>query len=153
MFCSAVKKLIPALLFTGLAGAASAADVSLVHKGAVYPTGTPFSEVAVVDGTIYLAGIIGVKPGTLTLVEGGMEAEAKQTMDNVKAALASAGYSMGDLVKCTVMLADISEWGAFNAIYKTYFSDPYPVRSALGANGLALGARVEVECIGAVPNR
>ncbi|WP_317930037.1 RidA family protein [Halioxenophilus sp. WMMB6] len=151
MFLQVCRVLLISLAASS-AWVAQAADVALIHKGAVYPQGVPFSEVAVVNDTIYLAGTIGVKPGTLTLVEGGMEAEAKQTMDNVKAALESAGYAMSDLVKCTVMLADIAEWGAFNAIYKTYFSDPYPVRSALGANGLALGARVEVECIGAVPN-
>ena len=61
--------------------------------------------------------------------------------------LAEHGATMDDIVKCTVMLADISEWGTFNEIYKTYFTDHYPARSALGANGLALGARIEVECI------
>ncbi|MEC8494380.1 MAG: Rid family hydrolase, partial [Planctomycetota bacterium] len=60
------------------------------------------------------------------------------------------GASMGDVVKCTVMLADISEWAAFNEIYRTYFDGRYPARSALGANGLALGARVEVDCIAVV---
>jgi enamine deaminase RidA (YjgF/YER057c/UK114 family) len=54
---------------------------------------------------------------------------------------------MSDVVKCTVMLADIAEWGRFNAVYETFFVSPYPARSALGANGLALDARVEVECI------
>ena len=57
---------------------------------------------------------------------------------------------MANVVKCTVMLADIAERGAFNEVYKTFFSNPYPARSAFGANGLALGARVEVECIAAV---
>jgi len=54
-------------------------------------------------------------------------------------------------VKCTVMLADMTEWGAFNEIYGTYFAAPYPARSAFGTNGLALGARVEVECMAAMP--
>ncbi len=54
---------------------------------------------------------------------------------------------MSDLVKCTIMLADISEWAAFNDVYKSFFEDRYPARSAFGTNGLALGARVEVECI------
>ncbi len=56
---------------------------------------------------------------------------------------------MRDVVKCTVMLADISEWAAFNEVYESFFREPFPARSALGANGLALGARVEVECIAA----
>jgi 2-iminobutanoate/2-iminopropanoate deaminase len=71
-------------------------------------------------------------------------------MQNIKSSLEAHGYTMRDIVKCTVMLADISEWATFNEIYKTFFSDRYPARSALGANGLALGARVEVECIAAV---
>ncbi|WP_280526476.1 RidA family protein [Enterovibrio norvegicus] len=67
-----------------------------------------------------------------------------------QASLSANGYAMSDLVKCTVLLADMSEWQTFNGIYKTYFSDRYPARSAIGANGLALGAKVEVECIAAV---
>jgi 2-iminobutanoate/2-iminopropanoate deaminase len=77
------------------------------------------------------------------------KAEAKQTMENIKASLEAHGYSISDLVKCTVMLADISEWEAFNEVYKSFFGKRYPARSALGASGLALGARVEVECIAA----
>jgi 2-iminobutanoate/2-iminopropanoate deaminase len=64
--------------------------------------------------------------------------------------LEAHGYKMSDLIKCTVMLADMSEWAAFNDVYKTFFTGHFPARSAFGANGLALGARVEVECIAAV---
>ena len=59
---------------------------------------------------------------------------------------------MSNVVKCTVMLADMADWPAFNTIYQTFFTPPYPARSALGANGLALGARVEVECLAVVPS-
>ncbi len=107
----------------------------------------PFSEAVRVGNTIYLSGQLGVSPGTMTLVSGGMEAEAKQTMENIKATLESHNLSMSNIVKCTVMIADISQWGIFNKIYVTYFEDNYPARSAFGANGLALGAQVEVECI------
>ena len=71
-------------------------------------------------------------------------------MDNIRMTLEAHGATMEDVVKCTVMLADISEWSTFNEIYKTYFEERYPARSALGASGLALGARVEVECIAVV---
>ena len=97
--------------------------------------------------TLYLSGQIGVVPGTLELVPGGLAAEARQTMENIKATLEVHGASMDELVKCTVMLSDISEWAAFNEVYKTFFNKRFPARSAFGANGLALGARVEVECI------
>jgi 2-iminobutanoate/2-iminopropanoate deaminase len=71
-------------------------------------------------------------------------------MENIKKLLEAHGYSMKQLVKCTVMLADMADWPAFNEIYKSFFSGKYPARSAFGTTGLALGARVEVECIAAV---
>ena len=81
------------------------------------------------------------------MVPGGIEAEAKQAMDNVGAVLRKRGLDYDSLVKCTVMLADMKEWPAFNTVYATYFKPGrFPARSALGANGLALGSRVEVEC-------
>jgi len=74
-----------------------------------------------------------------------------RVLENIRATLETHGYGLRDVVKCTVMLADIAEWAAFNNVYRTFFSPPYPARSALGANGPALGARVEVECIAARP--
>ncbi|OEE79556.1 reactive intermediate/imine deaminase [Enterovibrio norvegicus FF-162] len=124
--------------------------IEFLNSGAVLPKTLPFSEAVRVDKTLYLSGQIGILPGTLTLAPGGIEAESKQTMENIKTSLSANGYAMSDLVKCTVLLADMSEWQTFNGIYKTYFSDRYPARSAIGANGLALGAKVEVECIAAV---
>jgi 2-iminobutanoate/2-iminopropanoate deaminase len=82
-------------------------------------------------------------------VPGGIQAQARQALENIRASLEANGYSMRDLVKCTVMLADIGEWAAFNEVYRTFFTPPYPARSAFGASGLALGARVEVECVAA----
>jgi reactive intermediate/imine deaminase len=131
------------------ARAAPAETIEFLNSGKVLPTGLPFSEAVRVGNTLYLSGQIGVVPGSLKLIAGGMPAEAKQTMQNIKTSLEAHGYKMSDLVKCTVMLADMSEWAAFNEIYKTFFTGRYPARSALGANGLALGARVEVECIAA----
>lgn len=121
--------------------------VEFLNSGKVLPTNLPFSEAVRVGNTLYLSGQIGIAPGTLKLVPGGVREEARQVMENIRTTLEAHGRSMRDVVKCTVMLADISEWAAFNEVYKTYFSAPYPARSALGANGLALGARVEVECI------
>ena len=121
--------------------------VEFLNSGKVTPTTLPFSEAVRAGDTLYLSGQVGIKPGTLELAPGGIQAEARQALDNVKTTLETHGYSLRDVVKCTVMLADISEWAAFNEVYKTFFSPPYPARSALGANGLAIGARVEVECI------
>lgn len=94
----------------------------------------------------FSSGALGTVPGK-GLVEGGIEAETRQTMENIKATLAGQGVGMDRVVKCTVMLADMAEWPAFNGVYKEFFEENYPARSAFGANGLAVGARVEVECI------
>ena len=123
--------------------------VEFLNSGKVVPTTLPFSEAVRAGDTLYLSGQVGIKPGTMQLVPGGTAEEARQALENIKASLEAHGYSMRNIVKCTVMLADIGEWAAFNEVYKTFFSAPYPARSAFGANGLALGARVEIECIAA----
>jgi len=108
--------------------------------------GLPFSDAVRVGDVLYLSGQMGVKPGTKELVEGGMAAEARQAMDNIGAALARNGLTFDAVFKATVMLADMSEWDAFNEIYLFYFHpDRLPGRSAFGASGLALGGRVEIE--------
>ncbi len=113
------------------------------------PGHLPFSQAVRVGGTLYLSGQIGIDPKTSKLVSGGMKNEAVQTMENIKNTLELHNYSMKDVIKCTVMLADISQWEAFNSVYVSYFSKPYPARSAFAASGLALGSLIEVECIAA----
>jgi reactive intermediate/imine deaminase len=148
-----MKLLVAVLVFSTVACAAPPASQArgvapeFLNSGRVLPVDLPFSEAVRVGDTLYLSGMIGVVLGKLELVPGGMEVEAEQTMNNIKMVLETHGYRMDDVVKCTVMLADIAEWGAFNEVYKTFFADRYPARSALGVNGLALGARVEVECL------
>ena len=135
-----------ALCTTSAAYAAEPESVQYINTGKIVPTTLPFSEAVRVGKTLYLSGQLGNEPGTLKLVPGGIKAEARQTMQNIQGSLEASGYSMSDLVKCTVMLADMAEWGAFNDIYRTFFKGHFPARSAMGVNGLALGARVEVEC-------
>lgn len=147
-------RLLPAALAAALLVAPAAAlaqDVTHHDSGMFEGQDLPFSEAVEVGGTVYLSGQIGVEPGTLSLVEGGMEAEARQTMDNIGRTLEAAGLGFGDVVKCIVMLEDMADWPAFNAVYAERFEAPYPARSALGADGLALGALVEVECIAVRP--
>jgi 2-iminobutanoate/2-iminopropanoate deaminase len=129
--------------------AADTANVEFLNSGKVMPTNLPFSEGVRVGSMLFLSGQIGIPPGGEELVAGGIKEEARQTMENIRLSLEANGYAMSDVVKCTVMLADISEWSTFNGVYKSFFSGRYPARSALGANGLAMGARVEVECIAA----
>jgi reactive intermediate/imine deaminase len=106
----------------------------------------PFSSAVRVGDLLFLSGQIGNTPdGKLPV---GMEAQARQAMENIGAVLKGQGLGFGDLVKCTVMLDDMKDWPAFNKVYVTYFPDgKYPARSAFGADGLALGALLEVECI------
>jgi 2-iminobutanoate/2-iminopropanoate deaminase len=141
------------LAIASFASAGKRAEVEFLNSGKVVPAGLPFSEAVRVNDTLYLSGQIGVVPGTLKLIPGGIKEEARQTMENIKTSLEANGYRLSDVVKCTVMLADMSEWSTFNDVYKTYFSGRYPARSALGATGLALGARVEVECIAVATKR
>ncbi len=110
----------------------------------------PFSDAVRVGNLLFLSGRIGNFPGTLDLAPGGIQGETRQAMENIKAAIEKYGAAMDQVVKCTVFLAYIGEWGQMNEIYKQYFPTNKPTRSALGANGLALGARVEIECIAAV---
>jgi 2-iminobutanoate/2-iminopropanoate deaminase len=118
-----------------------------LKPGGHLPAGLPFSEGMAVGNLIFLSGQLGTFPGKLELNNVTAEAEFRQVMDNIVATLKANGMTTQNVVKCLVMLADMKDWADFNKIYLTYFEPPYPARSALGVNGLALGARAEVECI------
>jgi len=105
----------------------------------------PLSQYVRVGETIYLSGMLGTTAEGLA--PGGVAAETKQALTNIKAALEKSGTTMDDVVKCTVFLADMQEWGAMNEVYMTFFPKNKPARSAVGVNGLARSARVEIECI------
>ena len=107
----------------------------------------PFSEVVQVGNMLYLSGQLGNLPGTITLVEGGIAAETAQTMKNIEALLKANEATLDNVIKCTCMLADISEWPQMNEVYKAFFPRQKPARSAFATSGLALGARVEIECL------
>jgi 2-iminobutanoate/2-iminopropanoate deaminase len=106
----------------------------------------PFSEAVRVGDMLYMSGQLGIGPDG-KLPEG-IDAQAKQAMDNIGAVLKRSNLGFGDIVKCTVMLDNMADWPAFNKVYVTYFPDEkFPARSAFGADGLALGALLEVECM------
>jgi 2-iminobutanoate/2-iminopropanoate deaminase len=111
----------------------------------------PFSPAVRAGGLIFVSGQLGSRTvdGRMVLVPGGIEAETRQALENVRDILAQAGSSLDRVVKCTVMMADMAEWPRMNAVYTTFFPGPKPARSAFGTTGLALGARVEIECIAA----
>ena len=131
----------------GTPKAAPGGEVEFLHPYG--PPTRPFSPAVRVGNLLYLAGQMGTSPSAGGgLVQGGIAAETKQVMENIKDVLAKVGSSMDKVVKCTVFLADMKEWEAMNEVYKTYFSNGrFPARSAFGANGLALNGRVEIECI------
>ena len=110
----------------------------------------PFSESARAGHLLYVSGQVG-DDATGNLVKGGIVPETHQVMANIQAILARRGLSLRDVVKCTVFLADIEDWPTFNTVYTGYFERPYPARSALGVNGVALNGRLELECIAVYP--
>ncbi|HJR80423.1 MAG TPA: RidA family protein [Anaerolineales bacterium] len=108
--------------------------------------GVPFSTAVRVEGMLYLSGQIGTDEAG-NVVPGGIAAETRQAMENIRATLERYGSSLDRVVKATVMLADMKEWAEMNQVYVTYFDKHLPARSSFGTTGLALGARVEIECI------
>lgn len=140
--------LLAAITFVGShpLDSANAQDVEYLVSESTREAGFPFSDAVRVGEMIYLSGAIGIDPATGALVEGGIGPETRQTMENIRAVLERNGSSMDRIVRCLVMLADMDEWPALNEVYRSYFDEQYPARSAVGASGLALGARVEIEC-------
>jgi reactive intermediate/imine deaminase len=133
------------LILTSPAIAAQSPPVEHIGEPSINGQRLPFSNAVRVGDMLYLSGQIGNKPdGSLPA---GIEAQARQTMDNIGAVLKGQGLGWNDVVKCTVMLDNMADWPGFNQVYVTYFPDKkFPARSAFGADGLAVGALVEVEC-------
>lgn len=106
----------------------------------------PFSDVVEANGFLFLSGQVGMDHKTRTLVKGGIEAETKQCIENIKAVLAQHNLSLDRVVKCTVILKDINDFSAFNEVYKTYFHNK-PARTTFAVSGLAVGANIEIEAV------
>jgi len=143
--CSALS-----VLLIAMPPSTKAAEITRYNEGPLVHLGYPYSESARVGGLLFLAGQTG-EDSNGNLVSGGIKAEAEQMMLNIKGALARRGLGTEHVVKCTVLLADIAEWSAFNEVYKKYFSPPYPARTAFGDARLVGNARVEMECIAGYP--
>lgn len=122
-----------------------------LNSGQAEKLGLPFSEAVRAGDFLYLSGQIGNTPDETAPVPGGIAAEARQALQNVKQTLERHGSASEAVIKCTVFLADMSEWAGFNKVYREFFKPPYPARSAVGVNGLALNARVEIECVAYAP--
>ena len=137
------------LLFVVVARTAGAQDRQVVRPPGS-PTGLPFSPAVRVGNMLYLSGQIGIVPGTPQLADTGIVGQTRQALENIKALLAFSGSSLERVVKCTVFLADIRDFQKMNEVYASYFPKDPPARSTVGASGLALGARVEIECVATV---
>ena len=113
------------------------------------PDTLPFSKIVEANGLVFLAGQVGSKPGTTGAVEGGIEAETRQMLDNVGELLTSVGLGLGNVVKATVYLVDFDEFAQMNAVYREYFPTDPPTRATVGVTRLAANYRVEIEVIAA----
>ena len=113
-------------------------------------TALPFSQGIVHGDTVYTSGQVGVDPRTGELVEGGVRAETRQTMENVAAILEAAGASLDSAVKATVFLTDMNDFDEFNEVYSEFVDEPRPARSAVEVSALASDYAVEIEMVAAV---
>ncbi|GJJ02989.1 hypothetical protein RugamoR64_35270 [Duganella rhizosphaerae] len=146
MTCTRLKNLALTLAFT-VSGAASATD--FYNKG--NEPGRPFSLAVRAGDYVFVSGQLGTGPNGLVK---GFDAQARQAMDNIVTILKGYNLGMNDVVKCTIMIADMARWDDFNKVYVTYFKpERLPARSAFGASALALGGEVEVECMAYSPRR
>ena len=148
-----LRTFVGALALLAAAGSGAADKAQFLNSPRALELDRPFSEAVRAGDFLFLSGQIGDDPATAKLPPGGIEPEARQVLKNVKRVLEENGASLNDVVKCTVFLADIAEWATFNSVYREVFKKPFPARSALGASGLAMDARVELECIAYVPQK
>ena len=107
----------------------------------------PYSQAIEANGTVYVSGQLGIDPSTGNFTEGGAVAQARQSLTNISNILKEAGMSMKNVVKVTVLLADINDFAAVNEIYKDFFDAPFPARSAFAVAALPKGGKIEIEAI------
>ena len=107
----------------------------------------PYSQAIEANGTVYVSGQLGIDPATGNFAEGGAVAQARQSLTNISNILKEAGLSMKNVVKVTVLLADINDFVAVNEIYKDFFEAPFPARSAFAVAALPKGGKIEIEAI------
>lgn len=140
---------LPALLLAGCIGVVESQDANGPVRRVIATDNAPaalasYSQAIQVGDTLYLAGQIGLDPATRQLVPGGLQAEARRTLDNCRAVLEAAGFTLADVVQVQVFLADVGDYDAFNQVYTEYFPPPAPARAAVAVAALPRGARVEV---------
>ena len=120
------------------------------RRRAARSSGLPFSAAVRVGNVLYLSGQLGNLPGTRQLADTSIAGQTRQTFENIKAVLSQAGSSLERVFKCTVFLSNIADFAKMNEVYATYFPKDPPARSTVAGSGLALGGRVEIECLATV---
>ena len=113
----------------------------------------PYSQAIQVGNLVYTSGQIPIDPATGVFVEGGIREQTRQSLLNVKAILEEAGLTMSDVVKTTVLMADMNDFADMNAVYAEFFAEPYPARSAVAVKMLPKGALVEIEVVAGMQNQ
>tara|TARA_Y100000768_G_C23841571_1_gene616433 strand:+ start:506 stop:946 length:441 start_codon:yes stop_codon:yes gene_type:complete len=122
-------------------------NIKYINSQKNIDSGYPFSEAVIVDNIVYLSGKVGRLPNG-QLIKGGIEAETIQTLKNIESVLEKVDLTKEDIFKCTCMLVDIKDWPKMSKVYKSFFERKnLPARSAFAVSGLALGAKVEIECL------
>ena len=107
----------------------------------------PYSQAIEAGGLVFVSGQLPIDPATGEFAQGGIKELTRQSLENMKAILATAGRTLDNVVKTTVFLADMADFAEMNEVYAEYFQAPFPARSAVAVNTLPKGARVEIECI------
>jgi 2-iminobutanoate/2-iminopropanoate deaminase len=136
-----VRHLLVLLL---LAGCAASPQRRIIATEGAPKALAVYSQAVQAGNTLYLAGQIGLDPATRKLVEGGVQAETRRAIENCRAILEAAGFSLRDVVQVQVFLADIADYQAMNEIYATFFTESPPARAALAVAALPAGAKVEI---------
>jgi len=123
----------------------------IIHTDAAPKALGPYSQAVLInDSTLYISGALGIDPAVGNLVDGGVEAEARQALINIGHILSAANASYNNVVKTTILLADMNDFVAMNEVYKEFFKTNYPARAAYQVGALPKAARIEIEAIAAI---
>ena len=140
------KKIISIILLLSFVDFVNAGEIEHFSSEDALKKNYPFSEAVRVDDVLYISGMV-AEGDDGQVIKGGIIDEAHLVLKNMGKILAHFNLTYSDVFKCLVMIADIEQWSDFNSVYIQYFEKPYPARSAFGADGLALEASLELECL------
>ena len=132
---------------TARTGAAPASDRQVINPPGISPLVPAYSVAIRAGNQVFVSGMTGIKPGTQDIIEGGVAAQTRQTMENIRTALQTAGATLAEVGECTVFLVDMADYAAMNAVYIEFFRVDPPARATLAVSALPRpAARVEIKC-------